>query len=418
MRLWQRAAGAIKDQKSILVASLSGKSSFRNPYIEAAIIKATSHDERNVDYKNAQRVFSWIRTSPVSLKPLIFGLTTRMEKTGSWVVALKGLLLMHGVFCCNTPAVQNISCLPFDLSDFKDGHSSSLEMWGYNAFVRSYFVFLDRRCTLLSSPSPSPSTKQTDRRHPPPPPRQMQELRRLNNFQALLDSLLQIKPLAPNMTDSPLILEAMDCLIVEVFDVYGRICNGIARVLMGIHSAGKREASMAVKILKKATTQAQDLADYFEFCRGFGVINAKEIPDITRIAQVDIRDLERVMTGIPGHKKIDDIDDASINEQQDHMSDDDFARTTTTEPTKSSVVEVEVKGLSSKSSCTTLTTVITDKWEVFEDHEQDLKLLQLPAVHAYAGNPFLINQPTSYLPIVPLVNYKQDTIEIPDLITF
>ncbi|KAG6757585.1 hypothetical protein POTOM_037903 [Populus tomentosa] len=65
------------------------------PDLEAAIVNATSHDESYVDYRNAQRVFALIRDSPVSLKPLIWPLASR-----SWVVAIKGLMLMPGVFCC------------------------------------------------------------------------------------------------------------------------------------------------------------------------------------------------------------------------------------------------------------------------------------------------------------------------------
>jgi hypothetical protein len=83
MKLWRRASGALKDQNSLLAISLSRQTWYRNSDLEAAIIKATSHDESYVDYRNAQRVFTWIRTSPVSLKPLIWALTTRMEKTRS-----------------------------------------------------------------------------------------------------------------------------------------------------------------------------------------------------------------------------------------------------------------------------------------------------------------------------------------------
>ena len=86
----------------------------------------------------------------------------------------------------------------------------------------------------------------------------VQELVKLKNWQSLLDMLLQIKPMADNMKEV-LITEAMDCVIIEIFDVYGRICKGIARVLMGIYSAGKLEATMAFKILQKAKVQGKDV---------------------------------------------------------------------------------------------------------------------------------------------------------------
>ncbi|KAF2305704.1 hypothetical protein GH714_007667 [Hevea brasiliensis] len=276
MKFWRRATGALKDQRSILLASLSRLSGYRNPDLEAAIIKATNHNDSYVDYGNVQRVFAWIRASPVSMKPLIRALSSRMEKTRSWVVALKGLMLMHGVFCCKTPAVLRIGRLPFDLSNFSDGHSKSGKMWGFNAFVRSYYAFLDQRSALLYE-----QRKQTE-------DPMVQELLKLQNWQILLDLLLRIKPRNSNMREN-LILEAMDCVIVEIFDVYSKICNGIAKILLGIYSAGKLEARMALKVLQKAMTQGEDLALYFEFCRDFGVFNAMEVPKVTHIPEEDIR---------------------------------------------------------------------------------------------------------------------------------
>ncbi|KAI3992791.1 hypothetical protein MKX01_021752 [Papaver californicum] len=97
MKILKKASAALKDKNSILLAKLSRKSTYKNPYLETVIIKATSHDERKIDYKNAQRVFNWVRNSCTFIKPLIWSLSTRMEKTRSWVVALKGLMLMHGI---------------------------------------------------------------------------------------------------------------------------------------------------------------------------------------------------------------------------------------------------------------------------------------------------------------------------------
>ncbi|CAF1709192.1 unnamed protein product [Brassica oleracea var. botrytis] len=39
--------------------------------------------------------------------------------------------------------------------------------------------------------------------------------------------LLQIRPMADNMKKT-LIIEPMDCLVIEIFDIYGRICSAIA----------------------------------------------------------------------------------------------------------------------------------------------------------------------------------------------
>lgn len=332
MRLWKRAAGALKDRNSIWISSISRRTSYRNPDLEAVVIKATSHDESYVDYKNAQRVFQWVRTSPIYLKPLIWALSMRMEKTRSWIVALKGLMLMHGVFHCKIPAVQMIGRLPFDLSNFSDGHSKRGRTWGYNAFVRAYFLFLDQKSAFLASEMKLQKGRIRETEEP-----FTEDLTRLQKWQSLLDVLLQIKPQGENMIVT-LILEAMECVIVEIFEVYSRICGGIAHALLRVYeTGGKVEAEMALKVLQKARVQGEELTLYFEFCRDIGVMNASEFPKIEQIPDEDIRDLERIISnGVS-------------------VSNEDRA------------IVLKESGAIVERREPKMKTIITEKWEVFDE---------------------------------------------------
>uniref|UniRef100_A0A5B7AUW4 Putative ENTH/VHS/GAT family protein n=1 Tax=Davidia involucrata TaxID=16924 RepID=A0A5B7AUW4_DAVIN len=332
MKLWKRASGALKDQNSILIASLSRRTSLRNPDIESAVIKSTSHDESHVDYRNAHRVFAWIRMSPAYLRPFVWALCMRMEKTRSWVVALKGLILMHGVFCCRVPAVKKIGRLPFDLSNFKDGHMSPAKSSAYNAFVRAYYAFLDQKSAVICM-----ELQEREKEKQP----MLQELLRLQKLQGLIDILIQIKPLAEGMNVG-LVFEAMDCVIIEIYDIYSRICNGIARVLVRICLVGKVEAMMALRVLQKATKQGEELSLYFEICRDIGVLNARECPKMEQIPEEDIRELECIINGVS--------QEANINKAI-------VVRETPT-----------VLDESNDSNCC-FKTVITDNWEVFDDHD-------------------------------------------------
>ncbi|KAM7254916.1 hypothetical protein ACFE04_020157 [Oxalis oulophora] len=379
MKLWQRAAGALKDKTSIWSANLSRKTSYRNPDLEAAIIKATSHDECNVDYRNAQRVFAWIRASPISLKPLVWALSNRMEKTESWVVAIKGLMLMHGVFCCKTAAVQRIGRLPFDLSQFTDGHSSPERSRGFDAFVRAYFAYLDQKSSLFYEKK----NKKTEKNHNQEDGSTLkQELIKLEKLQTSLDTLLQIKPESSNMKVD-LILEAMDCVIIEIFDVYRSICDTIAKVLMGIQSSGKIEAEMAVKALRKATTQGDELVEFFEFCRDFGVFNAMEVPKVTQVTEEDIEDLERIMNGVSENKEVDKSKVVPVMEEDAKECDKERLR-----------------------------TIVTDKWEVFDEDFIANYVNQSKATNHNRYNPFEDYEQENHLPIVPI------PVHVPDLITF
>jgi hypothetical protein len=291
MKLWKRASGALKDRKTLFTIGFSRKTSFRNPDLDSAIIHATSHDDSSVDYHNAHRVYKWIRSSPANLKPLVHALSSRVNRTRSWIVALKALMLVHGVLCCKVTSLQEIRRLPFDLSDFSDGHSRPSKTWGFNAFIRAYFSFLDQYSFFLSD--------QIRRRHKKPQLDSVnQELERIEKLQSLLHMLLQIRPMADNMKKT-LILEAMDCVVIEIFDIYGRICSAIAKLLIKIHpAAGKAEAVIALKIVKKATSQGEDLALYFEFCKEFGVSNAHDIPKFVTIPEEDIKAIEKVINGV------------------------------------------------------------------------------------------------------------------------
>ncbi|KAJ4894659.1 putative clathrin assembly protein [Raphanus sativus] len=375
MKLWKRASGALKDRKSLFSISFSRTTSFRNPDLDSAIIHATSHDDSSVDYHNAHRVYKWIRSSPANLKPLVHSLSSRVNRTRSWIVALKALMLVHGVLCCKVPSLHEIRRLPFDLSDFSDGHSRPSKTWGFNALIRAYFSFLDQYSFFLSDQIRSRNRKpQVDSVN--------QELESIEKLQSLLHTLLQIRPMADNMKKT-LILEAMDCVVIEIFDIYGRICSGIAKLLIKISpAAGKAEAMMALKILKKATSQGEDLALYFEFCKEFGVSNAHEVPKFIRIPQENIEAMEKAIKGVK-------------EKEEDHEGE---------------VVEEKNIILAERPK---FQTIITDQWEVFEDEYcficKDIKETDQPRNY---------NVDPSLLPLIAIDEPVCLTHTLPDLITF
>ncbi|XP_008806636.2 putative clathrin assembly protein At1g25240 [Phoenix dactylifera] len=351
---WRRAAAAAKDKRSLYLSritggcrhrALAGSGGFRSSALDAAVIHATSHDERSIDYKNAGRVFAWARTSPSLLDPLMWALARRAGRTRSWPVALKALMLAHGLLLCSDecPPAFCLGRLPFDLSDFRDRSSLPSQSSGFSAFVRAYFHFLDLRSRLPSHETGdhdenSNSDSDSDR-----------DLHRLERLQALLHLLMQIRPYAGGM-EVGLILEAMDCVVIEIFDVYSGICNGIACFLVGIlgpSASGergeeqeamrrRRRGAVGMRILRRAAEQSSQLSAYFEACRSLGVLNATEFPPVERIPDEDIRDLERlVMGGISG------TDEDEPEEQEAAPA---------TSPRRSG-------------------TVVTEEWVVFDDGE-------------------------------------------------
>ncbi|KAJ0257010.1 putative clathrin assembly protein [Hirschfeldia incana] len=278
MNIWKRASVALKDGTSLIAA---------DDLLKAAVVKATNHDEYSIDPENALFIYRHVRATPASLKPLISAISTRVTRTRSWVVALKGLMLMHGFFLSKTTAAESIGRLPFDLSAFgREGNSRTSKSGGFNLFVRAYFAFLDRRSILFHDGNRHRYDEESS---------VMIRLVIIRKMQVIIDSLVRIKPIGESVR-IPVINEAMENVISEILEVYGWICRRIAEVLPNVNSkSGKRQADLALKIVAKSMTQGEELVKYFVFCRDLGISNAQEIPDFVRIPVDDVIHLHEIV---------------------------------------------------------------------------------------------------------------------------
>ncbi|KAF0899889.1 hypothetical protein E2562_025129 [Oryza meyeriana var. granulata] len=351
---WRRAAAAAKDRRSLYltrVAALrpatTAVAALRNAELEAAVIRATSHDERSVDYRSAARVFALARASPAALQPLMWALARRAGRTRCWAVALKALMLAHGLLLRSdlAPRAARLGRVPFDLADFRDRSSSPAKTSGFSAFVRAYFHFLDTRSLFAAQDMDAANNNGTD-------DDEDAGLDGVSRLQHLLDLLMQIRPYGDGM-EQGLVLEAMDCVVIEIFEVYSQICTGIARFLVGVlgsapttprprpgetvAAARRRRGVQGMRVLRKASEQSAQLTSYFELCRSLGVLNAAEFPAVERVPDDDIRDLEKL---IMSH--VEDGGKEKVNEE------------------KKALVAVEDTGVASK-------TVVTKEWVVFDD---------------------------------------------------
>ncbi|XP_073035237.1 putative clathrin assembly protein At1g25240 [Primulina eburnea] len=280
------------------------------------------------------------------------------------------MYLMHNVINCMAPCVKEIGRLPFDLSNFNDGHSSQAKTWYYNSFIRTYFAFLDQKSSLVFQHTEEKGYRMTMK----------QELVLLQKLQALFDLLMQIKPQS-GAALNPLVLEAMDAIIIEVFDIYSRLCKGIAILLINIYSANKDETIMALKVVQKATLQGEELSLYFDFCQEIRVVNASESPLIDKIPQEGIQELEKIIKGFSEKSDV----DKGIPRKEDEK-----AIVAVTENSKAGDNDMVCVRDGFR-------TIITDKWEKFEED----------SVHK---NPFAS----------PLYNHSNVKVnqDLPDLITF
>ena len=174
-----------------------------------------------------------------------------------------------------------------------------------------------------------------------------------------------------------MILEALDCIVVEIFDIYSRIRRATSIVLTRIYeSAGTSEVTLALKIMRTAESQQDQLCSYFKFCRSMGVLNFKNDPTLKPLSE-DIRKLEQMLaTG--GLAKF-DLD----------------------QKTSMSLVVADQK--TDRIARNKLKTIITSEWQVFDDDYS-------------STNPFL-SSGQAFLALEPPQSRKVAD-ELPDLISF
>ncbi|KAD1982851.1 hypothetical protein E3N88_42071 [Mikania micrantha] len=192
---------------------------------------------------------------------------------------------------------------PFDLSSFKDRNPN---LYHHEAFIRAYYRYLNAKASLMSHHIKEKKEGRLRKgiKEKPKQSSMTQDLVWLENLQGLLDMLLEIKPQRDNMMNV-LVLEAMDCIVIEIFDIYRRICKGIATIFVRIYSIEKPKAQIALLIMKKAAVQADKLSRYVDFCMDFGVIKASETPKIVHIHEQDIRALEQLINRDSSQQKHD-----------------------------------------------------------------------------------------------------------------
>ncbi|PNT68260.1 hypothetical protein BRADI_3g37900v3 [Brachypodium distachyon] len=278
----------------------------------------------------------------------MWALARRAGRTRCWAVALKSLMLAHGLLLRSDElapgAAARLGRVPFDLADFRARSSGSP---GLSAFVRAYFCFLDTR-SLFAAQELDAEADDEDAR-----------LDRLWKRQHLLELLMQIRPYGDGMEKQSLVLEAMDCVVIEIFEVYSQVCTGIARFLVAVlgsaptaprprrgedlAAARRRRGAQGMRVLRKAAEQSKQLSAYFELCRGLGVLNAAEFPAVERVPDDDIRDLEKLIM--------------SHHAEDGCKVGDDEAKALV-------AVEEDDSGVASK-------TVVTREWVVFDDGDVD-----------------------------------------------
>lgn len=145
----KRAIGAVKDQTSVGLAKVGGRSSSIRE-LEVAVVKATRHDEYPAEEKYIREILSLTSYSRNYVSACVATLSRRLNKTKNWSVALKTLILIQRLLTDGDRAYEQEIFFAtrrgtrlLNMSDFRDASRS--DSWDYSAFVRTYALYLDER---------------------------------------------------------------------------------------------------------------------------------------------------------------------------------------------------------------------------------------------------------------------------------
>lgn len=144
----KKALGAVKDQTSISLAKVGSSTSLAD--LEVAIVKATRHNEYPAEEKHIREILSLTCYSRAFISACVATLSRRLNKTRSWTVAMKTLILIQRLLYEGDPAYEQEIFFStrrgtriLNMSDFRD--NSKDNAWDFSAFVRTYALYLDER---------------------------------------------------------------------------------------------------------------------------------------------------------------------------------------------------------------------------------------------------------------------------------
>ncbi|KAL5549443.1 hypothetical protein UlMin_004674 [Ulmus minor] len=286
---FRKAYGALKDSTKVGLAKVN--SEFKD--LDIAIVKATNHVEYPPKERHVRKIFS--ATSVVRPRAdvayCIHALAKRLSKTRNWIVAIKALIVIHRTLREGDPTFRE-ELLNYchrgnvlQISNFKD--DSSPLAWDCSAWVRTYALFLEERLECfrvlkydieaerLTKYAPGASKVHSRTRMLG----RDELLEQLPALQQLLYRLIGCQPEGAAYCNY-LIQYALALVLKESFKIYCAINDGIINLVDMFFDMSRHDAVKALDIYKRAGQQAENLADFYEYCKGLDLARNFQFPTL------------------------------------------------------------------------------------------------------------------------------------------
>lgn len=273
--------------------------------LDLIVVKATSPDDFPLHDKYVHQLLKIFSISSSSYHDFAISFTRRFGKTRCWRVALKCLVLLHRLlrslpddneFRDHLLWIRSNGYLSLDPCHFRDFSSSASE--DYTVFIRSYACLLDEalECSCVGEELQLVDCKEMLLENEAD-----ERLDKMEVFDEMLEMLLQVQSLIDRVMECKpsgvasrnfVVQSAMKYIIRDSFLCYSIFRRKIIVVLEHLTKVPYRNSITAFSIYKKAAIQANQLCEFFDWCKTLLLCVSYEFPLIEKIPQIQIQALE------------------------------------------------------------------------------------------------------------------------------
>ncbi|CAH8388368.1 unnamed protein product [Eruca vesicaria subsp. sativa] len=351
----KRAIGAVKDQTSVGLAKVNGRSSSLSE-LDVAIVKATRHEEYPAEEKYIREILSLTSYSRNYINACVNTLSRRLNKTKCWTVALKTLILIQRLLGEGDKAYEQEIFFAtrrgtrlLNMSDFRDVSRSN--SWDYSAFVRTYALYLDERLDFRmqmrhgkrgvycigggdnvenkkDNPEADLSTAIVVRSQPIAEMKTEQIFTRIQHLQQLLDRFLACRPTG-SARNNRVVIVALYPIVKESFQIYYDVTEIMGILIERFMELDIPDSIKVYDIFCRVSKQFEELDQFYSWCKNMGIARSSEYPEIEKITQkkLDLMDefikdkssLDQTKTS----QSVEEDDEAraeEVNEEQEDMN--------------------------------------------------------------------------------------------------
>ncbi|XP_065854964.1 putative clathrin assembly protein At2g25430 [Euphorbia lathyris] len=289
---------ALKEHSSVRYAKVATFGGFCD--LNLIIIKATAPNDFPLPQRYINELLNIFSICPSSFHSFSLSFTSRFGRTRSWKVALKCLLLLHRLlrslpqhspFRAELLWIRSNGLLSLYPCRFRDDSSSNPE--DYTIFIRSYAQLLNELLDCFTLEEVDEEEDMGERLQD----KMSEMLEILPQLQSLIDRVMECRPRGA-AARSFIVESAMKHIIRDSFKCYTTFRKEIVHVLDNLIQMPYRSCILSFGIYKKAAKQAEELCEFYEWCKVKGFCGSYEYPFIEKIPDIQIRALETFLNGM------------------------------------------------------------------------------------------------------------------------